>query len=182
MKCLVKITFHPTGIYALAKNIAKVNTTGIETDIQFSKSFGKSNQLLSTLGLIWLNSKSDNSTPSFYISSHARFLTNLSVEYLHKRFSLSSTAIYKNRKTQKAAAINADVDENCFMLNAKGRIFFCNKKLSAFVEVDNVFDTTCSDLLGSKLPGRWLMGGLSYFCNSIRTHQALVKVMNSCVH
>jgi iron complex outermembrane receptor protein len=80
---------------------------------------------------------------------------------LHKRFSLSSTAIYKNRKPQKAAPINADVDENCFMLNAKGRIFFCNKKLSAFVEVDNVFDTTCSDLLGSTLPGRWLMGDLS---------------------
>jgi iron complex outermembrane receptor protein len=156
-----KDNLSPTGTYALAKNIAKVNTTGIETDVQFSKSFGKSNQLLSTLGLIWLNSKSDNPTPSFYISSHARFLTNLSIEYLHKRFSLSSTVIYKNRKPQKAAAINADVHENCFMLNAKGRIFFCNKKLSAFVEVDNVFDTICSDLLGSNLPGRWLMGGLS---------------------
>ena len=156
-----KDNLSPAGTYALAKNIAKVNTTGIETDIQFSKSFGKSNQLLSTLGLIWLNSKSDNPTPSFYISSHARFLTNFSIEYLHKRFSLSSTAIYKNRKPQKAAAINADVDENCFMLYSKGRIFFCNKKLSAFVEVDNVFDTICSDLLGSNLPGRWLMGGLS---------------------
>jgi iron complex outermembrane receptor protein len=41
-----KDNLSPTGIYALAKNIAKVNTTGIETDVQFGKSFGKSNQLL----------------------------------------------------------------------------------------------------------------------------------------
>jgi len=156
-----KDNLSPTGIYALAKNIANVNTTGVETDIQFNKSFNTHHQLLSTLGLIWMKSKSDNSIPSFYISSHARFLANMSIEYLHKSFSLSSTAIYKNRKPQKAAAINAEVEENCFMLNARGRFFFCNKKLSAFVEVDNLFDSTCSDLLGSKLPGQWLMGGIS---------------------
>ena len=156
-----KTNLSPTGTYALAKNIAKVNTTGVEADIQFNRSFNQSSQLYSTLGLLWLDSKSDNTTPSFYISSHARFLSNLSIQYLHKKISITSTAIYKNRKPQKASAINAAVDKNCFLVNLKGGVFFWNKKLNAFIEVDNVFDNAVGDLLGSRLPGRWLMGGLS---------------------
>ena len=143
-----KNNLSPTGTYALALNIAKVTTTGVETDFQFSKTINNNNNISSTLGFIWLESKSSNAVPSFYLSSHAKFLVNFSTQYTFKKFSLSINGVYKNRTPQKAAPINAEVDENCFMMNARGRIFFCNKKLSVFVELDNVFDTTCSDLLG----------------------------------
>jgi vitamin B12 transporter len=155
-----KDNLSPTGTYALAMNIAKVNTTGIETDIQFNQSFNKNNQFFSSLGLVWLESKSSNTVPSFYISSHAKFLVNLSAEYLHKRFSVSVTAIYKNRKPQKATSINAAIDENYFMMNARASLFLLNQKLSVFTEVGNVFDNTGGDLLGSQIPGRWVMGGI----------------------
>lgn len=155
-----KINLSPSGTYALAKNISKVNTTGAEADIQFNKPINNNNQFISTIGLVWLQSKSDNATPSFYISSHARFLSNLSIELLTKRFSVSSTAIYKNRKPQKAPAINAEVNENTFMMNLKLGVFLWHQKLSIFGEVDNLFDTASEDLLGSRLPGRWAMGGM----------------------
>jgi len=155
-----KDNLSPTGTYALAKNIAKVNTTGVETDFQFNQSFNKNSRLFSGLGLLWLYSESDNSVPSFYVSSHARFLANTYIQYISKRFSVSATAIYKNRKPQQASAINAEVEENCFLMNIQGSVLCFSQKLSAFVEVDNLFNSSCADLLGSKLPGRWLMGGI----------------------
>lgn len=155
-----KNNLSPTGTYALAKNISKVTTSGVEADIQFSKSLSNNNHFFITLGFVWLESKSNSAVPSFYVSSHAKFLTNFNAEYIYKRFSLSVNGIYKNRKPQKATAINAEVDENCFMMNTKASLLIWKQKLSVFTEVDNVFDNTCSDLLGSQMPGRWLMGGL----------------------
>jgi len=46
------------------------------------------------------------------------------------------------------------------LLNAKAEGFIIKQKLSAFVQVDNIFDKEYSDLLGTPMPGRWLMGGL----------------------
>ncbi len=157
-----KDNLSPTGTYALATNIGEVVTTGAETDIQFTKAFNKKHQIISTLGLVWLDSKSSNTVPSFYISSHARFLTNLSFEYSNKIFSISATGIYKNRKAQEATAINAEVDANCFMFNTKASIFLYKQRLAVFMEMDNILDNTCGDLLGSQQPGRWLMGGLKF--------------------
>lgn len=144
----------PTGNYALAKNIAKVQTTGIETDIQYNSKNIKVN-----VGLLWLDSKSSDTVPSFYISSHAKFMGNFSVAYTNKYFSVSVNGIYKKRKPQFAPAINAEVDAECFMLNAKVDVILI-KQLSIFAEVDNIFDNTCGDLLGAQIPGRWLMGGV----------------------
>lgn len=150
-----KENLSPTGTYALAKNIAKVNTTGIETDIQYSN-----RNFVSTLGLVWLDSRSSSGTPSFYISSHAKFLANLSASYNFKQFFLSVTAIYKERELQKATAINAEVDEHCFMVNAKAGLNLW-KRFAVFSELDNILDNRCGDLLGSQVPGRWFSAGIS---------------------
>ncbi len=155
-----KVNLSPTGTYALAQNIAKVKTTGIETDLQYTdKNF------ISTLGLVWLESKSSNGTPSFYISSHAKFLANFSAAYTGKRFFASATAIYKKSNPQKATAINAGVDAHCFMMNAKAG-FTVIKHFSIFTEVDNIFDNRCGDLLGSQVPGRWFSAGISFTSGS----------------
>ncbi len=149
-----------TGTYALAKNIAEVNTTGAELDIQFIKTLRPGHQLWSTLGVVWLNSESSDSQPSFYIASHARYLANFNIRYTNNLFELSVNGIYKNRSPQQAHAINAHVDANCIMMNTKLDVFIWKNRFSSFVQVDNVLDKKCSDLLGSQLPGRWLTGGI----------------------
>jgi iron complex outermembrane receptor protein len=45
-------------------------------------------------------------------------------------------------------------------MNVKLEASIIKKLLSAFVEADNVFDENYADLLGSQMPGRWLMGGI----------------------
>ena len=64
----------PTGRYALAKNISSVTTSGLETDIQYSKKLSPNANLYSSLGFLWLDTKSSEPNPSFYILSHAKLL------------------------------------------------------------------------------------------------------------
>jgi iron complex outermembrane receptor protein len=154
-----KVNLSPTGVYALAKNIARVNTTGFETDVQFSKQLEKSS-FWATLGLVWLDSESSDAAPSFYISSHAKFLTNFNVLYTYKKFSASLNGLYKTRQSQTAASpLLAKVSQDYIVVNAKADVTVW-KELSAFIEVDNITDRTYTDLLGAQMPGRWVMGGI----------------------
>ena len=152
----------PAGTYALAKNISEVNTTGAELDLHYSRQIMPGHHLASMIGLVWLNSHSSDGSPSFYISSHARFMGNFNLQYYNDLFALSVTGIYKNRTPRQAHAINANLDENMFLINSKLDVFLLKNRLSVFAQVDNIFDNTCQDLLGSQLPGRWLMGGLKW--------------------
>lgn len=152
--------------YALAKNIAEVNTTGFETDIQYVQQLGEKQSLFINAGLLLLSSKSSDTVPSFYISSHAKFLTNFSVMYQCHNFSLSVNGLYKQRATQKTAAsasnINAQITPDYFVMNAKASYSFFKQAFSVFVQTDNIFNRRYSDLLGSPMPGRWFMGGVRY--------------------
>lgn len=151
-----------TGTYALAKNIAEVNTTGWETDIQYTNLFGSNQKLVLNGGLLWLYSQSSEANPSFYISSHARFLSNFNLQYEWGNAAISFTGIYKKRKPQQAPAISAFVSKDYFVLNGRASYHFIKNRLGVFVQVDNIFDRTYSDLLGAVMPGRWLQGGLNF--------------------
>lgn len=154
-----KVNLSPTGNYALAKNISSVNTTGFETEIQYSKQWNQQ-QLWATVGFTWLNDKSSSATPSFYISSHAKFLNTFNVVYSSKQFSISVNGLYKKRNPQTSSASIAKISQDYFVMNAKAEYFFVRKLFSAFFEADNIFDRHYADLLGSQMPGRWLMGGV----------------------
>ena len=76
-----------------------------------------------------------------------------------KKFLFSVNGLYKQRNMLAAVPINATISKNYFVLNALAQAFVYKDKCSIFVQADNLFDTRYSDLLGSKMPGRWLMGG-----------------------
>jgi iron complex outermembrane receptor protein len=155
-----KDNLSPTGKYALASNIATVNTTGIETDIQYTKELQGLQRIFTTIGCVWLNSKTSEIVPSFYISSHAKFLVNFNLQYQNKLGSVSFNGIYKERKPRSASAIFATISKNYFLINVKAEVNVFKNKLSAFAQADNLFNKTYSDILGSQMPGRWLMTGL----------------------
>lgn len=155
-----KVNLSPNGVYALAKNISDVTTTGFETELQFTKQLQNQQQLWATLGVTWLSSKSSSATPSFYIASHAKFLSTFNVLFSTRKFSMSVNGLYKKRQAQTASVNIAGVSPDYFVLNAKLEAALIKKLLSAFVQADNVFDVNYADLLGSQMPGRWLMAGL----------------------
>ena len=156
-----RVNLSPAGNYALAKNIAEVTTTGSELDIQYNGQLSSRSQLWATVGMTLLRSRSSNVQPSFYVSSHARYLTNFNVLYTHNRFSFSINGLYKLRQGQRAVSpVIAKVSTDYLVLNAKAEAFIWQRMLSAFLEVDNIADRNFTDILGSQMPGRWLMGGI----------------------
>lgn len=154
-----KENLSPTGAYALAKNIARVNTKGVETDWQFQDRIGSNQEIWINAGMTWIESKGSESTPSLYLSSHARWLANAQLQYRLGKVYASVGALYKFRSAQEATAINARVDPSYFLLNTKVQVAVW-RRLRGFVQVDNLLNTNYQDLLGAQMPGRWLMGGL----------------------
>jgi len=79
--------------------------------------------------------------------------------YTFKGLTVSLNTIYKNRKGQKASAINAEITKDYFLVNGKIQ-YQINKTLNFFVSTDNIGNEHYSDLLGSQMPGRWTSGGI----------------------
>ena len=155
-----KENLSPTGTYALAKNISKVITTGAEMDLQYVKQINDKNRLWFMAGVTWLNSESSNSTPSFYISSHAKFMTNFSLQYTCNRLGISVNGLYKKREPQIASVIHAEIKQDYFVINTKAA-YSLFKNAGIFIQLENIFDHKGQDLLGSQLPGRWLSAGFN---------------------
>jgi iron complex outermembrane receptor protein len=162
----------PNGTYALATNISDVTTIGWETDLQYTRQFGAHQQLTANAGILWLKSKTPQGTePGFYLSSHARFLTNFSVLYSYKWLQLSATGVYKTRNEQKTSAINATVSKSYYVINGRAEARLM-KWLSIYLQCDNIGDVPYSDLLGCPMPGRWLMGGIKAVFDKYLYNQA----------
>lgn len=157
-----KDNLSPTGNFGLALNIAEVNTTGFELDIQSMNTISDNHKLLFNAGLTWLDSDNKSQIQSFYLSSHAKFLANFSVIYQVAGFSVSANGLYKKRAEREASAIEAAISKNYFLLNARAEYAFLKRQLAVFVQADNAFDKQYSDILGSVMPGRWLMGGVRF--------------------
>ncbi len=154
----------PGGAYTLAKNISSVNTIGGELDIQYTQSLGSWQSLSASAGLVVLNSKSSDATPSLYISSHAKLMSNFYLIYQCHRLTLSVNGLYKQRQAEEASAIHAVISPDYFVLNGRVDYRFLSA-LSAFVQTDNLLNRQYSDLLGSVMPGRWLIAGMRFSLN-----------------
>lgn len=158
-----KVNLVPTGSYALAKNIAEVEITGAEIDLQYTHAFTKSH-LTGGIGATWANAKSGDgaSANAVYLSSFARLLTNFNIAFSTPRFTISANGLYKERKRQEASAIKAKLSTNYFVMNAKAQAFVYKNRFALFAQVDNIFDRSYSDLLGAQMPGRWMQAGASF--------------------
>ena len=152
-----------TGTYALASNISAVNTRGFEMDLLGKKQFSKNTNFQWMSGLVWLDSKTPSGTqPSFYLSSHAKFIWNGFFQLSYKKTSIGVSGIYKSRNVLEASGINAKISANYFLLNVKLEQKLFKNKGALFIQSDNLTNTKYSDQLGSIMPGRWWSGGIKF--------------------
>ncbi|HMP87299.1 MAG TPA: TonB-dependent receptor, partial [Lacibacter sp.] len=146
--------------YSLAKNLDRVNTRGLETDLQLSRSFGNRHSLLLTLGGIWMKSTSSDTVPSLYVSNHARFLFNFSSAWRYRSLALSLNGLYKERRPQQGNAAFVPLSRDYFLLNLRVEGYLMNDQLCLFAQADNALNRRYADILGTVMPGSWLMGGI----------------------
>jgi len=150
----------PTGIYALASNIANVDTRGAELDLSGDHHWGKESKLRWNSGITVLKSTGKgNSLPSFYLSSHARLLWNSNMRISNKFGAFSMGTVYKKRNKQTANAINASISPEYITVNLRIEKYLFKKKAGLMMQIDNLTDVAYSDLLGSIMPGRWMQFG-----------------------
>lgn len=149
----------PSGTYALATNIKKVRTSGLELDLNYDRTFNEKSQIYANFSATFLKSNSSDSIPSFYIISHAKLIVQQSLIYSFNKIKLSLNSIYKERNPKKASAINASLSANYWLMNAK--ISYGYKMFTSFISVNNIGNVNYSDLLGSVMPGSWTTAGIA---------------------
>ncbi|MFY7879102.1 MAG: TonB-dependent receptor plug domain-containing protein [Lacibacter sp.] len=155
-----QVNLDPTGSYFLAKNISKVNTRGIELDLQFQKSISKDHSLNLSTGLVWLKSTMKDAVPTLYVSNHAKFLVNFSAQYRYKFVSIALNGLYKQRNPQTGNAAFVPISKDYFVLNARLEGHFIENKLGLFIQADNLLNRRYADIFGTVMPNRWLMTGI----------------------
>lgn len=146
------------GKFAFAKNIKTVNTTGAEFEVNYSFRIKSLSISFNNSALI-LDSKSSDSVPSYYILSHAKFLLQQTLIFKYNKTEICVSSLYKKRNAQSASAINAYCSPSYWLANFKIQRYF--SKASVFISSTNIGDINYSDLLGSKMPGRWTSCGLT---------------------
>jgi len=147
------------GKFAYAKNVKSVDTKGVEFSAKYNWKINKNINLNLSGSALLLNSNTSDSLPTFYILSHAKFLlqNSLIVNLYNFEFSLSS--IYKERTESQASAINAVNGKSYWLTNGKIQYHF--NAFSIFGSVQNIGNISHSDILGSRMPNRWISAGIN---------------------
>jgi iron complex outermembrane receptor protein len=148
------------GVYALAMNIASVNTAGAEIDMNGLHQLSNSLQLKWNSGLTWLDAQAADNISSLYLSNNANLIWNNNLQLSHRTGMLSVSTLYKNRAEQKTNNLNASVSKSFMLVNMRADVYVWRKKASIYSQVENIFDAAYADFLGARMPGRWLMLGI----------------------
>jgi iron complex outermembrane receptor protein len=156
-----KTNLIPNAFYNLASNITKVNTTGIETDIQYTYPFNEKHSLSGGLGFIFMRSRSSDTLPSLYVSNHAREFVNFFTLYRYRFLGININGLFKARNTSTAPAGFVPLSRSYFLMNIRVDAAL-KTNFIIFMQADNIFNKSYSDILGSVMPNRWLMGGVKF--------------------
>lgn len=156
-------TLRPNENYFYAQNIARANTFGFELKGEQRFPVGKNNaQIILRGGYTYLNTRQMSEKPSRYIANHPKHNANLSLRYRCRWLKLALAANYIERKPLKNEKIGAEVKKNYLVFNLKLSLMPITDVLSCYLKVQNLSDTAYQEILGAKMPGRWIMGGIAW--------------------
>ncbi|MBN1184830.1 MAG: TonB-dependent receptor [Bacteroidales bacterium] len=148
------------GVYLYAKNISSITNSGCEFEIQIDKKIFKSSNILFTGGYVFVSSTNADSVISKYISGHAKHLFNGTVKYYNRYFMISLSSLIKERDTDFFEAIGIKHDKVIQVWNTRLDVNLYQNMVFANIQVKNIFDKTYYEVLGAKMPGRWILGGV----------------------
>ena len=155
-----QINLVPTGTYALAKNVANVNTTGAEFDLNGMHALSKKMNIKWNTGLTILDAIAADNISSLYLSNNANLIWNTNMMFNHKTGIVSISTLYKNRPEKQANNLTIGVSKSFMLVGLRADKYFWRKKGSFYTQVDNIFNIQYADFLGAKMPGRWFITGI----------------------
>lgn len=149
----------PNKVYAYAQNVKWVNTSGFECSLKFNKEISKDHHLTFIESIQMIQSSSSDSIASYYILSHATFISQQLVMWDYKKMTLCVESIFKERNTDKNTALLTFKTRSYWLVNAKLQFHF--NKINMYFNVNNIGNINYCDLLGSKMPNSWSSVGIN---------------------
>jgi vitamin B12 transporter len=150
------------GWYFYARNIGEVRTRGIEMRMELKPLKIRAARISATAGWTINDIKTNEDVTAKYITGQARHLLNLNMLIRDDNWTFSINSWYKNRPSDLSQDIGAELSSEYFVVNSKLERSLFDKKVSAFLQINNIFDRDYSDIIGVRMPGRWLMAGAAW--------------------
>jgi iron complex outermembrane receptor protein len=147
--------------YFFAQNISAVNTNGLELESWYRKVMDDQKWINWSLGYTYLKTTNAEEIISVYLSSHARHLLNTSLSFHAQKWEYGLVGLYKSRDERSANAINATLDPSYMVWNARVA-YRLTDQFALNLMGHNLFDEQYADILGAKMPNRWLMAGVKF--------------------
>jgi vitamin B12 transporter len=156
----------PNSDYLFAKNISESTTWGNEFGLKYTQDI-QNGLIGATLNYTYLNTSTPDSVVSKYLANHPihNINGNIKIKINHRkyrRFELNIGGAMITRNAEAVEAINAEIRNQYAILNLKLSYTVKEFPASVYVDVHNALDTRYQEILGSQMPGRWIMGGIRW--------------------
>ncbi len=148
--------------YFFTQNIGKVKTTGFElrTESRGPVILGFNSFL--EVGYTHNNIRASEDIEAKYITGQAGHLVNMNLLLRNRDWTFSLNSWYKNRPEDRSPDIDALLSSSYLTVNSRLERKLLNGKANFYLQVNNVFDRSYSDITGVAMPGRWLMAGAGW--------------------
>ncbi len=151
-----------TGAYALAQNIANVNTSGAEIDVNGMHKISEKTTLRWNTGLTLVKAVAADDISAIYLSNDANTIWNTNFQISNSMGMFSISTLYKNRPEKTTSVLQAGVSKSFGLINVRADKNIWNNKAAIYLQIENLMNIQYADFLGAKMPGRWLMSGIRF--------------------
>ncbi len=148
--------------YLYTRNIASVNTNGLELGYNVLIPFKSVvTNLRFGVNYTYFNTYNTENVISKYITNHPKHTLNGTVQFHHNNMDVVFETNYIERTASQLNAISGNVRPSYLIVN--GKIAY---QISHIVKINfrvlNIADEQYQEILGSPMPGRWFVAGLSW--------------------
>ncbi|MEM7655929.1 MAG: TonB-dependent receptor, partial [Bacteroidota bacterium] len=148
--------------YFFPQNLDLLDVYGFETNLGYRGKAGKG-QIRGNVGYQFLDAIQAPEARSKYLASFARHLWSWQMIWEDQNIQFGIQGLYKVRDAEAAAAINANLAPSYSVWNARLGV----RPLQQYpfylqFQILNLFNAQYQDILGAKMPNRWVLFGLSW--------------------
>ena len=165
----------PNSDYLYAKNISESTTWGNEFGLKYTQNI-QNGQIAASLNYTYLNTSTPDSVVSKYIANHPIHNLNGSLNIRYAGLGLNIGGALITRNAEAVEVINAEIKDQYAILNLKLSYTIKEFPASVYVDVRNALDTRYQEILGSQMPGRWIMGGIRWNFQRIKINPTIVPI------
>ena len=146
--------------YLYAKNITRIFTSGIEFHADQTIDYQDYGSVKLSVGYTWLNTRGLDGILTKYITNHPDQNLNLMVSGYSRHFNLAFNLNHIRRDAEVLEVINGNIKDAYTLANVSLKLMPVPEKAGVFFTIYNLFDTEYQEILGARLPGRLLTGGI----------------------